>query len=733
MGLNLLGPLELVARDRRVEIGPPRTRVALAVLALNANRLTSVDQLVDAIWDASPPATARAQVQVCVSALRKVFANSGAPLTIRTQAAGYLLEIDEADLDVVAFDRQVEVAQALSDEGLSAGAAETLRGALGLWRGPALAGVRSSLVERRAAALEERRMAAVESLAAHDLDLGRHDSVITDLRPCIAEYPWRERLYALLALGLYRSGRQAEALEACRRARAVLAEEHGVDPGAELQALEQAILNQDRSLDLNARVATDAAAHRQEQQGRASVPRQLPAGVADFTGRQEHIATVAGLLSADRHPAGPANPTLVAISGPGGVGKSSLASHLGHELAVNFPDGQLFVDFHGAGGQDVAAAALAAFLRALGFDESVIPDDADERAAMYRSRLAGRRLLVVLDGAAHEGQVEQLLPGSNECAVIVTSRSRLGALSGAYHIGLEPLDVDQSIELLRRILGPDRVDAEYAATIALANLCDGHPLALRIAGARLASRPHWLIGELAVRMADETRRLDELTHHGVEFRSAVATSYQSLEAPTRRLFRLLSLVRAPDFPDWVAAALLDAGRADGADLLDELVDVQLLTASRPGGAADTTSSHRYRFHELVRMYAAEQLASADPPAERDHALRRLVGGWVALVEDMHRADYGGDFTVIHGDAPRWRPPDGSLLPTDGNPYSVVDVERRAIVAAVRAAADAGLDDLCWDLAHSAIGLFELKGYYDDWRETSTSLWLRPSERATAVV
>jgi DNA-binding SARP family transcriptional activator len=405
MGLNLLGPLELVAGDRRVEIGRPRTRIALAVLALNANRLTSVDQLVDAIWDASPPATARAQVQVCVSGLRKVFADSGLPIAIRTQAAGYLLEIDEADLDVVTFDRKVEVAQALSDQGLLAGAAETLRGALGLWRGPALAGVRSSLVERWAAALEERRMAAVESLAAHDLDLGRHDSIIGDLRSCVAEYPWRERLYELLALSLYRSGRQAEALEVCRRARAVLAEEHGVDPGAELQALERAILHQDPSLNLEARAVTAAATQRRGQRDTALVPRQLPAGVADFTGRDEHVAAVAELLSADRDSPASTRTTLVAISGPGGVGKSSLAIHIGHQVTADFPDGQMYVDLRGVRGLDVVARALAAFLRALGFEESIVPDDADERAAMYRSRRAGRRLQLVLDGVAHQGPV----------------------------------------------------------------------------------------------------------------------------------------------------------------------------------------------------------------------------------------------------------------------------------------------------------------------------------------
>jgi DNA-binding SARP family transcriptional activator/tetratricopeptide (TPR) repeat protein len=705
MGLNLLGPLELVVAGRSIDLGAPRTKVVLSTLAINWNRVTPVEQLVDAVWENNPPETARTQIQVCVSALRKVFAETGAPAAIRTRAPGYVLEADDGFLDFVGFERLVETARIEVDEST---AAQTLRSALAMWRGSALAGVRSRPLERWAVAWNEQRMEAVESLMALELALGRHRHVLGELRLYVAEHPWRERLCGFLALALYRSGRQAEALEVCARARTVLVEELGIDPSEELRDLERAILTQDGSLDV--------APARPRQQPAGVVPRQLPARLADFTGRNEQVAAVTRRRLSN-------GVLLVAISGTGGVGKTSLAIHLGYELATEFPDGQLYVDVRNATSPDVVARVLAAFLRGLGFDGSVIPDDADERAAMYRNRLADRRVLVVLDGVANEEQVERLLPGGDGCLVIVTSRPRLGGLAGAFQIALEPLDSETSIELLEKIVGRERVEAERPAASSLAGLCEGLPLALRIAGARLASRPHWSIGELATRMTDDARRLDELTHHGLEFRSVIATTYRSLKEPARRLLRLLALVRTTDFPSWPAAALLGSGLDVAEGLLDDLVDVHLLTVAPPG-----RTGRRYRLHDLVRAFAAERLASTESAPERDDALRRLLGGWIALVEDVHRADYGGDYTVLHGRAPRWRTDGGWTVSPDGSPYDVLEVERRALVDAVRTAADARLDELCWELAHSVVGLFELKGYYDDWRET-TALALAATERA----
>lgn len=725
MGLNVLGPLELIVDGNSVEIGAPRTRIVLAAMARNANRTTSVDQLVDAVWGSSPPETARGQIQVCVSALRRVFTQSRAPISIRSRAPGYVLEINEADLDVVTFDTLVDAAQALTAEGLLTEAATSFRAAIGLWRGPALAGLRSDALDRWAAALNERRITAVESAMAIELSLGHHDGLIGELREQVAEHPLRERMSVYLALALYRAGRQAEALGVCRKARSVLAEELGIDPGEELQAMERAILTQDPSITVASPAMPSPTLTRQRDRP-SMIPRQLPARVADFVGREAEAAAVARFLTVDARTR-PGVP-LVAISGPGGVGKSSLAIHLGHEFAAEFPDGQLYADLRGASVPDVTARLLAAFLRGLGVDGSAIPDDPDERAAMFRSRLAGRRILVILDDVSDEVQVEQLLPGDCACAVIATSRHRLRGLAGAFHVELEALELDRSVELLRTIVGRDRVEFEPDAVMSLSRLCEGLPLALRIAGARLASRPHWLVGELVAKMSDEVRRLDELAYHDLDIRSAVATTYRSLDDSVRRLFRMLSLVRVADFPRWVAAALLDTGLNLVEELLEELVDVRLLTVVQDGWSDDPRLGRRYRLHDLVRAYAAEQSSSTETAAERDQALRRLLGGWVALAEDVHGAAYGDDDARLRSRAARWRLPDAPMPPAEGDPYAVLDVDRRALVAAVRVAAAAGWDDLCWDLAYLAKGLFLRKGYYDDWRETTT-LALATAERA----
>ncbi len=726
VGLKVLGPLELVVHGQTVEVSAPRKRIVLAALALNANRSVSLDQLIDAVWDTSPPETARSQIQACVSSLRGMLAAASAPMRIQTIAPGYRLEIDGEDLDVVTFDRLVEEARALTTSGDLAAAADTWRAALALWRGSVLADVRTPRLERLAVVLEERRLAALESLASLELDLGQHARIATDFRALVEEHPWRERMYVFLALALYRSGRQAEALEVCRRARSILVEELGIDPGWELRELEQAILVGDRALDHTDGVTPDFRGGR----GDGYVPpRQMPPGTPDLTGRAREVAELVErlLARAERRDAGPVAAELIAVCGPGGVGKTTLAAQVGHQVAVAFTDGQLYADLRGETAIEVTSRVHAAFLRALGVDGSAVPEDPDEREAMYRSRVADRRLLIVLDDVASERQVARLLPGSRRCAVIVTSRRRLGGLPGAHHLELEPLHQEDSLELLRRITGNERVAAEFDAASKLAALCDGLPLALRLVGARLASRPHWRFGDVATRLSDEARRLDELSYGGLEFRSAIAVTSRSLSKEARRLFGLLSLLPGPDFPAWTAAALLDAGLAEADALLDELVDVQLLTATWT--TISSTDILRYRFHSLVHVYAAEQLELDDADgSDRMAGLRRLLGGWLAQTEDVHRAAYGGDFTILHGEAPRWRPHDGTPLPPMSSPFALLDLDRRAIVGAITYAAAMGLHEHCWDLALTAIGLFEHMGSYDEWKQTST-VALEAVERA----
>ncbi|WP_410537655.1 BTAD domain-containing putative transcriptional regulator [Streptomyces sp. KL2] len=727
MGLRLLGPVDLVVDGRSVDLGGPRQRAVLAVLGLNANRVVPVEQLIDAVWDTAPPSTARGQIQTCISALRRILGDAGHPGAIATRQPGYMLVIGSEELDVLRFSALVAEARSHADEGGEERAAAVLREALALWRGTALAGVPSGMVRREATVLEDRRLAAVEELVRLDLALGRHEEICHELRALVAEHPLRERLHCFLMLALYRAGRQAEALEAGRLARAVMVEEIGVEPSQELQELTRAILNRDPSLDLPADLrpppprSSGSGAREQRSTepragGNALVPQQLPPSVADFTGREDLLEEIKRLLTEGGEEGGARwSVPIVAISGKGGVGKSSLAVRAAHELSARFPDGQLYADMRTPGGEDRTARLLARFLRALGVPGTAVPEDTDERVELFRSKLSGRRLLLVLDDATSEEQVRPLLPGSPTCAVIVTSRKRLGGLTGAHRLDIDVFDTDKSIELLTRIVGEDRVEAEREAAVELVTSCGGLPLALRIAGARLASRPHWQMEGLVRRLRDEARRLDELAHHGLELRSNMELAYRGLGESAARLFRRLSMVRVLDFPDWTAAALLDVSPAEGRELLDTLVDAQLLdVVVYPG-----SRSPRYRFHDLIRIYAKERLSAEEDGHERAAALSRLLGGWLALAEEAHRSEYGGDYTILHGSAPRWRPAGGWDPDGMADPAYWWEAERRALTAAVRQAAQAGLDELCWDLALTAVTLFEAKGYFDDWRECAT--------------
>lgn len=713
MLVRVLGPLEVVEAGRPLRIGGPREHVVLATLALRANRVVSVDQLMDAVWGDLSPSTARGQVQGCISVLRKLFADAGRPEAITTRPSGYLLTVPDEELDSLMFARLVASASAEASES-PADAAATLRTALELWRGPALDGLFSEVVSRGAALLDGSRVAAVEERARLELELGRHAEIAGELEALLAEHPLRERLCGFLMLALYRSGRQAEALDVFRHARTTLVAELGIEPCRELRDLEHAVLNRDPALDLpGAAEVTDVPADSPPR------PRQLPTSIGDFIGRAETIAEVRRVLTGTERgvPSRYAVP-IVSLSGRGGVGKSTLALRVAHELADDFPDGHLYVDLQGPAGENRPGAVLGRFLRALGVSGSALPEGEAERGELYRSRLDGKRLLLVLDDVSCEQQVLPLLPGSSTCAVLVTSRSRLAGLSGAHRIDLDAFDSETSRALLAEIVGPDRVAAERSAVDELVRYCGGLPLALRIAGARLAARPQWRIAELSRRLADEVRRLDELSHHGLELRSSIGLTYRGLPEGAQRLFRLLSSVYAFDLPAWSAAALLDIDAVEAERLLEVLVDAQLLYPIQ-----DPAGRLRYRFHDLVRVYARERLTESEPEGERREAVGRLLGSWLALAEQVHRREFGGDFAILHGRAARHSVSGWTMDDALQDPMGWLDGERASLVAAVRQAAAAGLDELCWDLALTSVSLFEAKGYMDDWRETTEVAYL----------
>jgi tetratricopeptide (TPR) repeat protein len=599
--------------------------------------------------------------------------------------------------------------------------------ALGLWRGEqAFEGISDILpVAAEARWLGEVRLAAMCARIDIDLQLGRHRELVSELTALTGEHPLDERFWAQLMTALRDSGRPAKALAAYDRARRVIAEETGLDPGTELRELQRAILAGERS-------HRSGQAHA-EKAPLPGAPWMLPPDVGDFTGRRSELAAIMAALADAPRPSGAADQEntdgvvpVAALSGQGGVGKTALAVHVGHRLASTYPDGQLFATLSGAQVADADPdEVLARFLRALGVPGRAVPDAGEERGAMYRSLVARRKMLLVLDDAVDEAQVQPLLPGTASCGVIITSRTRLGGLAGASHVDLAPLPAEDGYQLLEQIVGPERAASDPGAARELVALCTGLPLALRIAGSRLASRPHWSIGELTGQLTDERNRLDALCHHDLEVRASFALSYRGLGAVEQRLFRLLGLLDAPDMTRWSAAALLDASPEEAEELLEVLADARLIEVI----GVDETEQRRYRFHDLVRLYAKELAEAEETEQARMAALSRVFAALLSLTDAVHRAHEGGDYTIIVGDAPRWRPDDAEAAVTaSGSPLAWLRAERLSLAAAVRQAAALNLDELCWELAAGAEVLYQTGGYNDDWQQTH-QLALAATEKA----
>ncbi|OEJ28552.1 AfsR/SARP family transcriptional regulator [Streptomyces agglomeratus] len=854
MVFRILGPLHVHGPHGQVRIPPGRQEVILAALLLEANRVVSTDYLVDLIWEDEPPDTARTQVQICVSRLRKLFGKETVSAAITTRPPGYVLRTEDGSVDAALFSRRIADARLLRKQpGGAAEAVELLRAADGLWQGDCLSGLSSETLRSKARQLDEERLTAAETRIDLELELGRHHQLVGEIQLLVHEHPLRERLRGRLMLALYRSGRQVEALDVYRVGRHLLVEELGLEPGGELRQLESAILagnvppprlgepgagdrpppaatsgagvaagaagSEPRhrapgaagGADAAGRVLAGSASSAPEgpgaafgsgsgeshgaatggelaatggefgagsgggpagaggesgtragaQAGRggpvtapvrdtaegagaddprpgrpaglpepggraagggpagahapalpAEVPRQLPADTADFVGHETRISVIEKTLlgTGERRAVG-----LVVIVGKPGTGKSTLATHIAHRAGErHFTDGQLYCDLRGTSGAPATAGeVLGRFLRALGIPGPVIPDSLDERAEMYRTLLGSRRVLVVLDDAASESQVRPLLPGAGSCAVLVTSRVRMTGLPGAHRVELDVLGTEEAMELLVRVIGEERVAGERVSAQALIRTVGGLPLALRIIAARLAARPHWTLASMVHRLANERHRLDELTHGEMTMRASLSLTHDGLCPGDQRLLRLLSLARGPSLPGWLAGALLDDRRPFPSDLLEPLVDVQMLDVV----GMESTGGFRYRFHEIIRVFAREQLAAHDDPATQSAALRRMMGGWMALAEVAHRRIYGGDFTVLHGTAPRWLPPAAHVDELLADPLEWLDSEHANLVQAVEHAAAEQLDEVCWDLTTTLVTLFETRGYLDHWERT----------------
>lgn len=708
---GILGPLRASVGCTPLKLGGARQRIVLATLLLNAGQVVSSDRLIRAVYGHAPPATARAQLQISVSGLRRLFGVHGVEEVISTHPHGYLVRAGEESLDALRFDSLVAKARKLRDGGRREEAAATYRQALGLWRGSPLEGLPGEVIESGAGRLTEQRITATEEHIRLGLALGRHSVLVGELFDLIAEFPLRERLRGQLMLALYRSGRQAEALNVYRETRKLMLDELGVEPDVRLRQLEHSILVTDPRLDLPESRAA-APAYGGEPAG-PGVPEMLPAAVADFTGRESLVADVRKLL-VSHHGRSPLAVPIVTFVGKPGVGKTATAIHMGHEVAADFPDGRLFAELHGGVSAPVSPAqALERFLRALGVKGTAIPEDVEERAEMYRALLAKRRVLIILDNVAEESQIRLLLPGKPTSAVIITSRRHIGSLAGAVRVDISTFSPEESADLLGRMAGAQRAADEREATKALAALCGHLPLALRIAGARLAARPHWEIAELVERLEDETRRLDELKYADVGIRAGLSLTYDSLGEGTRCLFRRLAILEEGPFSLWAAMALLDLPEVTVRDLIHELTDAQLLDIV---GAA--SGRHRqYRLHSLIRLFARERLVAEESTEAREAAVRRVLGCFLFLLTNARDREYGQDVLIRSPEVSVYTLPGALVERILAEPLRWFSRERSSLLACVRRAAMMGLTEHCWGLAVTAVTFMETQVCLDDWRDT----------------
>lgn len=679
---RLLGEVAALGEDGRpLALGAPKQRTVLAALLLQANRVVAEDRLFALVWGEQPPRSVRGRVQVYISELRALL---GQGVIVRA-GSGYRLDADPEEIDLHVFQRAVRRAIADARAGRPEAAAEHLRWALALWQGPPLDGVGNALLEYALPGLEEQLLGAREELYEAELAAGRHASVVGELRAMVGEHPFREAFISQLMLALHRCDRRTEALRVYTEAHRRLADELGIEPSQSLRDTQLKILNDEPS-----RAAPQAAL------ARPATPAELPRDVHAFRGRVKALARLD-----ERMPHGSGG--VGVISGPAGVGKTALAVHWARGARRHYPDGQLYLNLRGFEPNEEPlppTAALGRLLQSLGVAPRNLPEEPDAQAALYRSLLADRRVLLVLDNARDSAQVLPLLPAGG--SVLITSRNRLPELvvnAGAELIPLGGLDSDETRQVLEAVLGAERVAVEPDAVARLAELCGGLPLALRIAAAHLAARPEAAIAD-TVDQLSQGNPLDALVLDGARhsiLTAAFAASYDALDPDSQRMFRLLGAVAGPDFTVPTLAALAGVPIGEAMRRLRILVSVHLV---------EQDVRDRYRCHDLVRAYALERVRR-DP--ELESAWTRLIEHYTSIAAAA--ADRGGRGRTVR--LPPASPISRARVRTDPGADQLAE-EFTNIVSALRYAADRGPHPLSWALIEDLLPHFHGLGRHVEW-------------------
>ncbi|MGW2373950.1 AfsR/SARP family transcriptional regulator [Kitasatospora sp. NPDC001683] len=719
MRFGLLGNLTIQDDSgAALTLRPPKCRALLAALLLSPNRPVARDRLIGALWGERPPATATNALNNQVARLRRFLGPDGDD-RVRTVPPGYLLRVDESELDTAVFSNRLAAAATSRGQGDWLKVSEHTAAALATWRGSPL-GDLPTLAEQELPyihSLQEDQLQAAEWYFEAALHLGRHQSAISELTRWVAEYPLHEEFHVRLITAFYRSGRQADALAVFEDVRARLREELGVDPGPALRAVHHQVLVCDPALlwqpEPVAAVVAETVNSTVDNRAESPIlsapptttevaPAQLPADTSDFTGRENELKDLTDqLAAATSH----GHPSVVVVSGMGGIGKTTLAVHAAQQVRHLFPDGQLYVDLRGFGPGEPREPRdiLAGFLTDLSRTDDTeagrrpIPEHTDDRAALLRTVLADRRVLLFLDNARDAAQVLPLLPGSGPCAVVVTSRTMLADLPGAVQTTLEPLDVEEQRALLSVLCGSGRVREDPDGALRVLAACAGLPLALRITGARLAARPAWSLSTLAQRLDAGDGRLRALSAGHLRVRATFASSYlalgdEPLEREAVRAFRLLGLWPGFVFSVESAAALIGRSADTTADLLELLVDVHLLQSPGP---------LLYRFHDLLGEFAAERADEEETSEDRDTARVRLMIWYAAALHSACiKIDSGIHYLSFADETPL------APLPvfTSGEHALRWCVQELAhIKEAIRQAAHCSRPDLAWRIAYGLLG------------------------------
>ena len=698
MEFRLLGPVEIhLATGEAIRLRRRQERLALAVLLLEPGRVVPSERLVDLLWEQPPASATRSSLPALMSRVRVALASAddGAqPASLVARGGGYLLQVRPDSVDLHRFGRLVDEARAIDEPGARS---TSLARALELWRGPALADAATGAVrDRLCGGLEELRFAAGSDRIDADLDAGRHATLIAELSALIEEHPMRERLHAQLMIALYRCGRRAEALEAYRRARRMLVAELGLEPGPQLRAVHADIIAD----------TVGSGSYRGKEAAGAAVPAQLPRDLDGFVGRAAHLRQLDALLAARPAATGTA---ACLITGTAGVGKTALAVHWAHRAADRFPDGQLYVNLHGFDPKSPPVdpgAAVRGFLEALGVATPGLSATVDTQVGLYRSLLAGRRVLVVLDNARDAEQVRPLLPGAPGCLALVTSRNQLTSLvavEGAHPVSVGLLSGDEARELLAHRVGADRIAAEPDAAHEIITRSAQLPLALAIVAARASTNRGRPLAAL-VREFGEVDSLDPFDGGDAvsDVRSVLSWSYRALGPPEARLFRLLGLHPGPDVAAPAAASLADAPPARVQAWLTTLARAHLIVEHTAG---------RYTLHDLLRAYAAELAHLHDSADERLAAVRR------ALDHYLHTS-YGAYHRLSpHHDPVPLAPAASGTLPEfladHRQAMAWFTANHRVLLAAVRQAAGSGLDTHTWQLARALVEFLDRQGHWHD--------------------